>query len=137
MMARQAGLLVADEIYYNLYGKATLQGVYHGDITIPADPAKPPQLIFYFMAEADLTDAFRSLTAEVTLPESSPVEEEVRIIPPEVIRNAIAAGEDRAFYRYPLLLRRPVLHPGKIKVRMIHESGEIVVGAPSIVLVSS
>ena len=132
-MARQASLLMADEIYYNLYGKAILQGVYQGDIRIPTDPSFSHQFIFYFMAETDSTDPFRSLVAEVTLPGNPTVREVVGLIPPEVIKNA--SKEARAFYRHPLLVRTPTLRPGRIEAKMIHESGEIIVGAPSILLI--
>lgn len=132
-MARQVSLLVADEIYYNLYGKAILQGVYHGDLTIPADSSTSPQLIFYFMAETDLADPFRSLVVEVTLPGSQPVRNVVGLIPPEVLQN-VSRERTRAYYRHPLLVQSPVLRPGKIEAKLIHESGEIIVGAPWIVL---
>ena len=136
-MARQASVLVADEIYYNLSGKAILHGVYHGDITILQDPSSPIQLVFYFMAEADLTAPFESLIAEVKLPGSTAVRESVGLISPDTNKNKNAGCLERAFYRHPLLVRMPTLRPGRIDVKMIHESGEIIVGAPSIRLMRS
>jgi len=132
-MARQASLIVADEIYYNLYGKAILQGVYHGDLTIPTDPSISLQLIYYFMAETDIAEPFRTLIAEVTLPGNQSIRNPVNLIPPEALSN-LRGDRSRAYYKHPLLVPGPVLRPGKIEAKLIHESGEIVVGAPWIVL---
>jgi hypothetical protein len=124
-MARQATLLVADEIYYNLHGKAILQGIYHTDLIIPINPTTVPQLIFYFMMETDAADAFRSLAVEVKLPESTPVRHQVFVtfpVPPFEGR--------KVFYRHPLLVQGPTLRPGRIEAKVIHEEGEILVGAP-------
>lgn len=132
-MSRQASLIAADEIYFNLYGKSILQGVYHGDLTIPALSHPLPQLIFYFMAETSLDDPFHSLIAEVTLPGNQPVRNMVALIPPEVLK-AVDRQRARAYYRHPLLVPAPILHPGQIEAKLIHESGEIIVGAPWIIL---
>jgi len=132
-MMRQASLLVADEIYYNLHGKAILQGIYHGDLTIPADPSVAPQLIFFFMGETDVSDPFQTLAVEVTLPGAEPVRNFVGVMPPEFVTNA-SAGRTRLYFRHPLLIQAPVLKPGKIDAKVIHEKGEISVGAPWISL---
>jgi hypothetical protein len=133
MLTRQASLLVADEIYYNLYGKAILQGIYGGDLTIGSDPSFSPQLIFYFMMETDMSEPFQTLAIEVTLPNSQPIRNVVGIMPPELARLA-GPGRTRFFYRHPLLVQAPILKPGKIEAKVIHEKGEIVVGAPWIAL---
>jgi hypothetical protein len=133
MISRHATLLVADEIFYNLHGKAILQGIYHGDLTIPTNPSVSPQLIFYFMAETDIASPFRSLFAEVTLPGNPPVRNSVALIPPEIFAN-VDKSRTRAYYRHPLLVQSPMLRPGRIEAKLIHESGEIAVGAPWIVL---
>jgi len=132
-MARQANLIVADEIYYNLHGKAILQGIYHSDLTIQVNPSFSPQLIFYFMAETDIASPFRTLTAEVTLPGNPPVRNSVNLVPPEAFAN-VDRSRSRAYYRHPLLVQAPLLRPGRIEAKLIHESGEIAVGAPWIVL---
>lgn len=132
-MARQASLLVADEIYYNLYGKAILQGIYSGDLTIPVDPSSSPQLIFYFMAETDLSEPFQSLAIEVILPGNQPIRNFVPVPPPDFVRS-VSPGRTRAYYRHPLLIPAPVLRPGKIEAKIIHERGELIVGAPWIAL---
>ncbi len=125
-------LLVADEIYYNLHGKAILQGIYSGDLGIPTDPSPAPQLLFFFMMETDLTDPFKSLAVEVTLPGSPPVRNQVFVTFP--VPLAAHEGRSRLFYRHPLLIQRPMLRPGRIEAKVIHESGEIIVGAPWIAL---
>src|SRR5580698_6532518 len=108
-MARQAMLLVADEIYYNLQGKITLQGIYHSELNIPADPVSASQLIFLFTVETDISDPFRSLAVEITLPGSGPVRNQVLVVypvPPSLIRQ----GSTKFFYRHPLLISSPILH---------------------------
>ena len=65
MAARQASVIVADEIYFNLHGKAILQGIYNTDLVIPSDPTAVPRLVFYYMIETDLSDPFHSLSVEV------------------------------------------------------------------------
>jgi len=131
-MARQATLLVADEIYYNLHGKAILQGVYSGDLTIPIDPSPAIQLIFYFIMETDLADPFKRLAVEVTLPKNQPVRNPVLVMFPLPLPPG--QGPPRLFYRHPLLIQSPMLHAGPIEAKVIHESGEIIIGAPAITL---
>jgi hypothetical protein len=132
-MERQASLLVADEIYYNLHGKAILHGIYHGDLTIPTDPSVSPQLIFFFMGETDVSDPFHTLAVEVKLPGASPVRNPVNVLPPEIVKNA-HAGRTRLYYRHPVLITAPVLKPGRIEAKLIHERGEISVTTPWISL---
>jgi hypothetical protein len=128
-MARVATLLVADEVYFNLSGKTILQGIYHADLVIPTDESRAPQLIFFFIAETDQSDAFQSLIAEVTLPGSSPVSQPVQLIWP----LPQTAKGTRAFYKHPLLIQNPILRPGRIIAKLLHEGGgEILVGAPNI-----
>jgi hypothetical protein len=136
MAERQAFLMVADEIYFNLYGKATLQGIYQTDLGIAVDPSIIAQLIFFFVMEADVIDAFHSLAVEVTLPGSDPIRNEVAIFPPDITAAAMAATPERTrvTYRHPMLIPTPKLRPGKILAKVIHEKGEITVTAPWISL---
>jgi hypothetical protein len=134
MTARQASLLVADEIYYNLHGKAILHGIYVGDLVISTNPSSAPQLIFFFMAETDITDPFRTLMAEITLPESSPIRYPIPVLLPTTFPPS---DRTRLFARWPILMPTPILRPGKINVKMNHESGEIAVMAPWIVYTPS
>jgi hypothetical protein len=132
MPARQAMVLVADEILYNLHGKAILQGIYHSDLGIATNPSRAPQLIFFFMIETDMTEPFQSLQIEVTLPGGESVRALVPVPPPAFITAQTKTQTERTrFYvRHPLLIPAPVLRPGNIRSRIIHESGEIVIDGP-------
>jgi hypothetical protein len=134
-MARQASLLVADEIFYNLHGKAVLQGIYNADLVLNAQSAVVPQLIFFFMAESDLNDPFRSVVVEVTLPGNEPIRQQVPIALP--LQTSAPPGRTKIFVKWPLLIGGPTLRPGHIEAKFIHEGGEIIVGAPWIVLRSA
>ena len=129
-MARQAMLLVADEIFFNLTGKAILNGIYTGNLLIGPATGFVPQLVFFFMVETDLSDPFRSLQAEVTFPESAPITSTVPVTWPIPLSPV-----DRTKFsvRWPMLLQNLTLRPGKINAKLIHESGEIIVSAPWIV----
>ena len=131
---RQASVLIADEIYYNLHGKAILQGVYHNDLTINASSTVTPQLLFFFMAETDVNDPFRSLIAQITFPKGIPLQFPIPIQYPTPIDAP--AGRTKISVRWPVLITSPILFPGKIEVKLIHESGEIIVTAPWIVLIA-
>jgi hypothetical protein len=136
MAERQASVLVSDEIYFNLYGKVILQGIYQTDLGIAADPSQIPQLVFFFSIETDPNDPFHSLAVEVTIPGGQAIRTSVGIFPPEIAAAAMAAspGRARLIYRQPLLVPGPTLRPGKIDAKVIHEKGEIAVSAPWIVL---
>jgi hypothetical protein len=136
MAERQATVLVADEMYFNLWGKAILHGIYQTDLGITTDPSQIPQLVFFFVIETDVSDPFHSLAVEVTLPGSEAIRNEVQIFSPEVMAAAAVAnpGRTRLTYRHPFLIPGPKLRPGKIEVRVIHEKGLIAVTAPWISL---
>jgi hypothetical protein len=130
-MARQASLLVADDIFYNLHGKAVLQGIYHADLILNTQSAIVPQLIFFFIAESDLNDPFRSAFVEVTLPGNEPIRQQVPVAWPMQI--PAPSERTKVFVKWPLLVGWPTLRPGRIEAKFIHEGGEIIVGAPWIV----
>jgi hypothetical protein len=130
-MARQASLLVADEIYYNLHGKAILHGIYHADLVLNGPSAVVPQLVFFFMAESDIEEPFRSIVVEVTLPDSEAIRQPVPVAWPT--QMPVQPGRTRFFLRWPLLVPAPTLRPGHIEAKVIHEGGEILVAAPWIV----
>jgi hypothetical protein len=134
-MSRQATVLIADEIYYNLHGKAILQGIYNADLAIPGEQITAPQLIFFFIIEADLSNPFQSLVVEITLPGGEPIRQSVFVPPPQFVtaQAHTQPGRTRWHLRHPVLIPTPVLRPGRIEVKIIHESGEIEVGAPWIV----
>ena len=128
-MPRQATLIIADEIYFNLYGKAILQGVYNSDLTIPSDPSKAPQLLFYFIIETDITAPFESLAVEVALPGETPIRNFVFVPPPQFISAQIQATPARTRFtvRHPMLIAAPTLRAGRIEAKVIHEAGEIAI----------
>lgn len=128
-MTRQASLLVADEILFNLHGKAVLQGIYTGDLVIAANPSPLAQLIFFFLAETDAANPFKSLSAQVTFPESEPVTSQIPIQWP----ITFPTERTKIFVRFPMLISGPVLRPGRILAKLIHESGEIAVSGPRII----
>ena len=133
-MARQASLLVADDILFNLQGKAILQGIYTGDLVIAANPSPLAQLIFFFLAETDVSDPFKSLSAQVTFPESEPMTNHIPIQWPITLPPL---ERTKIFVRFPMLISGPILRPGRIIAKLIHESGEIAVSAPGILLAPS
>jgi hypothetical protein len=135
MASRQAMVLVADEIYFNLHGKAILQGVYNSDLVINSDEMKAPQLVFYFSIETDLSEPFQSLGIEITFPGSEPIKQPVLVPPPQFLTAQVQANPTRSrwYTRHPVLIPAPVLRPGRIEVKVIHESGEIKLIAPWII----
>jgi hypothetical protein len=132
MFPRQATVLVCDELLISLTGKFTLLGNYTGDISIPTAPATVPQLVFYFIIESDINDVYRSLTLQVALPESFPIVQLVPIIPQMLTQP----NRSRWTMRWPFLVSQPILNPGRIEAKVIHEKGEIIAGTPWIVLAS-
>lgn len=122
---RRASLLVADEILYSLGGKVYLQGMYLNDISINADQVVAPQLVFMFIFETEIENSFTSITLEITLPGSEAVKAPITIAQP------VIPHQDRThiMYRLPLLLSAPILRPGRIEARIIHDRGEILANA--------
>jgi hypothetical protein len=135
MPDRQAMVLVADEIFFNLHGKAILQGIYNSDLVINLPEIKAPQMVFYFMIETDLSQPFQSLSVQVTFPGSEPIQQGLFVPPPQLL--AAQAQQDpkrlRWYTRHPMLVQAPTLRPGQIDAKVIHESGEIKVFTPWIV----
>jgi hypothetical protein len=131
MADRFATVLVADEIYYNLHGKAILQGIYNADIGISSEEQRAQQLIFFFMVETDIQNPFRSLQVRVTLPGNDPVVSPVPILWPWP--QGVPPDRVRMFIKWPLLIPSPVLRPGRIEAKAIHESGEISAAVPWII----
>jgi hypothetical protein len=131
MADRQATMLVADDLLVALNGKLHFSGIYPGDIAIPADPTIVSQLVFYFMVETDLKEPLQSLALEISLPQSEPIRLPGPAIQPPTV---ILPGRTRQFYRWPQLVQSVFLRPGKIQAKLIHESGEIIVGGPWVVM---
>jgi hypothetical protein len=135
MTARQASVLVADEVYFNLHGKAILHGIYNTDLVITSDQMTAPQLVFYFMIETDISEPFHSLSVQITLPGNDPIRHHVLVPPPQFVAAQAQMNPTRSrwYTRHPVLIPAPVLRAGQIEAKVIHESGEIIVGSPWIV----
>ena len=130
MTGRQASVLVSDDILISLQGKFTVIGVYTADISIPEDGTTAPQLAFLFVVECGVDDRIESLTLEVKLPGNAP---EQQVIP--IVKSSVLPGRTKLLYKLPFLIIQPVLHPGRIEAKIIHEKGEIPVAGPWISLV--
>jgi hypothetical protein len=131
MNPRQAMGIVADDLLYSLSGKMVLSGMYSGHITIPADLTPIGQLAILFLVEGDRDDPLRSVAAEVTLPGSTPIRQEYPMPPAGDFTGTVAAT--KWFAKLPFLLAAPMLRPGRIDAKIIHDSGEISVSLPWII----
>jgi hypothetical protein len=130
MTTRQATVFVADEFTYSLNGKFNVFGIYGSDINIPLDPFITSQLIFVFVIETAPDDPYQSLSMHVTLPGGDARHLEIPL--PRLIAGI--SDQKRWCLKYPLLFTNPILRPGPVEAKVIHEKGEISTAAPFIVL---
>ncbi len=130
---RQASVLIADEVTYSLNGKMNVFGIYTGDIVIPVATAIVSQLIFVFIVETEPTDPIKELQLQAVLPSGQTAH---TIIPVNTLINSLS-DEIRWNIRVPLVFNSPILTPGAIIAKVIHERGEIVAIAPVIRTASS
>jgi hypothetical protein len=119
-MDRQASVLLADDMVVSLVGKITLSGIYTSDIIIPSDPSTVGQFVFLFSLETDINDPFTNIELQVTLP-GRPTDTSSVSIP----QNQFAPGHTRFVLRQPLLIQQPLLRPGPIQAKVIHDKGAI------------
>lgn len=133
MVDRHAILIVADDVQVGITGKITIRGLYTGNIAIPADPSTVPQLVFLFIIETDVRDPFMSMTLEITLPGDAPRQLPVVVMP---LPQLVSQEYTRYTLRVPFSLLFPLLRPGHIEAKVIHDKGEIVVGTPWISVIS-
>jgi hypothetical protein len=131
MPDRQASVFVCDEVLVSLTGKFNVLGMYTGDIAIFGGEAPSPQLVFVFQIECDLTDPYRLLIAQVTLPGEGPRQMPV----PFAIPSPSPESRTRWITRWPFLVPIPTLRPGRVEAKVIHERGEIIAGYQWIVSV--
>src|ERR1035437_3079683 len=122
MTDRFVAVLVADEIYYNLHGKAILQGIYNADIVLASEEQQTAQLVCLFMVETDIANPFRSLQVQVTLPGNAPISSQVPVQWPPAPN--MPSDRKKMFVKWPLLIPAPVLRPGQIEAKAIHRSEE-------------
>jgi hypothetical protein len=132
MVKRKATSIICDDIFYSLAGKMTISGMYTGDIVIPASEFIVSQLVFLFLMECAVEDPFKSLTLEVCLPGATPLRMEVPVATPPIMLE----GRTQIIARLPFLLSGPILRPGRIDTKVIHEKGEIPTGSNWIVAAS-
>jgi hypothetical protein len=134
MPERHGIVLVSDDLLISFSGKITVIGVYTGDIIIFSDPSTTLQLMFLFIIECPLTDPFRSITLEVSLPgDTEPRRMLVPVMPPPV---SPPPGRTRWTLRLPFALTNINLRAGQIRTKVLHEKGEIDLGGPWVVLAS-
>jgi hypothetical protein len=129
---RTASVIVSDDCTYSLNGKISLFGIYNTDIRITSDPTYAFQLVFTFIIETEPYDPFRTLTTLVTLPGGD--SRYLDLFPTHLVPGI---GDQRRWWvKSPLLFPNPILRPGFIEAKVIHEQGEITTAAPAIVLAS-
>ena len=129
-MTRQASVLVADDWTTTLSGKITIQGIYGTDLYIPADPFFANQLVFVFITETAPDDPFEKLELYVQMPGG-----DSRHLPINLSRLVQGLADQRRWcLKHPLLFTNPILRPGIIEAKVIHEKGEISTAAPYVTL---
>jgi hypothetical protein len=130
-MARYATAFVCDDVLISLSGKFNAIGMYTSDIVIPSDTITVNQLVFLFHMECELSDPFKSLVMEVSLPGEEPKSMPIAFaIPPSI------EGRTKWTLRWPFLISMAVLRPGRVSTRVLHDQGVIDSGGVWIVKTS-
>jgi hypothetical protein len=131
MTMRQATVLVSEDLTYALNGKMNIQGVFTTDIGIPFEPYLASQLVFVFLVETTPDDPYKTLELSVELPGG-----QQNLRQPIMVRTLRPSAGDQLRWslKYPLLFSGPILRPGPIIAKVIHDKGEISAATPSIVL---
>jgi hypothetical protein len=119
-------------------GKFLIVGMYTGSIAIPEDLVVAPQLVFLFLMATGIEEQFKTLTVEVTLPETAPISQNIPLQPQDTdspfFQETKRLGAQRIIHRVPLFIPQPQLRPGKVLAKVIHEKGELLaIGSPFIV----
>jgi hypothetical protein len=128
---RHAFVVVCDDLRVEINQKLIFIGVYPNHIAIPLDPFPIRQLVFYFVAESDIDDVMVPSAFEVILPG----QERIRIaVPPVVAPTPPHDTFTRWAVKFPMLIQNPILKPGKILAKVLHNKGEITATCPWIVL---
>jgi hypothetical protein len=131
MTMRQATVLVSEDLTYALNGKMNIHGVFTTDIGIPFEPYLASQLVFVFLVETSPDDPYKMLEFSVELPGGQQNLRQSLMVPG--LRPS-AGDQLRWSFKYPLLFSAPILRPGPIIAKVIHDKGEISTAAPFIVL---
>lgn len=125
----KATSFICDEVMHSLTGKIFVQGMYTGDISIPSDEFTVSQLVFFFLIDGPAEDLFKSIALEVLLPGQSPARMQIPLSLPaqrDPLRTRISI-------KTPFLILQPVLRPGRIETRVVHDKGEIDAGGQWII----
>jgi hypothetical protein len=128
---RQATVLVSEDVTFALNGKMNIQGIFTTDIGIPFEPYFATQLVFVFSVETSPDDPYKKLELFVELPSS-----QQNLRHPIVLSTLRPSAGDQLRWsiKYPLLFTSPVLRPGPIIAKVIHDKGEISAATPFVVL---
>jgi hypothetical protein len=132
MIKRVASVLVCDDVLFGITGKAYLNGVYTGDITIPGDELTINQLVFYFTVETPKQKPIHFATLRVTPPGTTPTELHVPLLPAQASVNP---ARPQIIIRAPLVVQQLVLKPGKIETVVIADGDELDAGGIWIITV--
>jgi hypothetical protein len=123
-------IIVSDDLTRGITGKMNILGAYTSDIGISVDPTHISQLVFVFIIETSPDDPYKRLEVRVELPGGSAAGMQISLD-----TLILSPGDKRRWtLRYPLLFPFPVLRPGPIEAKVIHEKGEISTAAPVIIL---
>jgi hypothetical protein len=120
---------------WSLTGKANLFGIYAQDIVIPVPEVTVGQLVFFFIAETDIGDPFKSLSFRIQFPGEPYMDSPSLPLPPQFLEAP--EGRTKMFARQAILTQNKVLRPGRILTTVIHEGGEIDAGGIWVVQQSS
>lgn len=130
MSDRLASMFICDDLLVALNGKFTVSGLYTGDIGISSEQVNLAQLVVVFHVETDVTKPFRRLALHVSFPGELARIQEMQgnpLFPMPIDRS-------RVTFRMPFLIAQPVLRPGPIEAKVLHEDGELPAGVQWITL---
>jgi hypothetical protein len=133
MNERQATFLICDDVLVSLNGKLFINGVYTGDIVITSAETQLGQLVVVFFCSTPATKPFISLKLQVQLPgEPNP-----RLLDafPWLAGGPVQPDRTQLYLRIPFHIANPVLRPGPIDMKILHEEGETFAGRQWIVTV--
>jgi hypothetical protein len=127
MTARRATFLVCDDVLVALNGKYTISGMYTGDLLIPGNEAQLGQLVIIVQAETPVEKPFRAFAIHVQFPgdPAAKILDASQAIPKTAVH---APGRTTIVIRLPFLIPQPIVRPGPIEVKVVHEDGELFAG---------
>jgi hypothetical protein len=132
MNERKAAFLVCDDVLVSLNGKYFFNGVYTGDIVIPSSELQVSQLVVVFMFSTPIAKPFKTLKLQVRLPG----EQDPRLLDASASLGApLPSGRTLQQFRIPFHIASPILRPGVIEMKILHEEGETLAGRQWIVTV--